>query len=146
MWQTDQHLCVVLVHKQAQLPVRKHAYDAALDLFAPEGGIILPGERLQLKLGICIQVPVGTFGWIQGRSSLAIKHGITTIGNIIDAGYTGEISAILVNHGKDVFGFNRGDRIAQLLIIPYLQPVVEVVTEIFPRDERQEGGIGSTGK
>lgn len=137
---------IKLLSPFATQPVRKHQTDAGLDLFSCETRILKPGDRHQFKLGLSIETPIGTFGLVQGRSGLAINHGITTIGNVIDEGYSGEISAIIINTGKEDVEIKVKDRIAQLLIIPYLDEEVMIVDEFNKKTERGDSGYGSSGK
>ena len=85
-------------------------------------------------------------GLISPRSGLAIKHGISLVNSpgILDAGYRGEIHAVMINDGGEPFAFERGDRIAQLVVVPFATQEYEVVDEL-PATDRGAGGFGSTG-
>ncbi|MDY7341384.1 dUTP diphosphatase [Corynebacterium amycolatum] len=127
-------------------PTRAHKGDAGLDLTANEN-IVIPsmGWRL-VPTGTKTAIPEGYAGLVCPRSGLAAKHGITVLNapGIIDAGYRGDIGVVLINHGAKPFEVQAGDRIAQLLIMPYtnLTPVG------LPLDntDRGDNGFGSTGK
>ena len=96
--------------------------------------------------GIAVAVPDGYAGLVAPRSGLAARHGISVVNGpgVIDSGYRGELNAILINHGADSVTLRRGDRIAQLLVIPVALPTLVEVDEL-PDSERGTGGFGSTG-
>ncbi|MEP3278625.1 MAG: dUTP diphosphatase [Stappiaceae bacterium] len=105
-----------------------------------------PGERTLVPTGLSMALPVGYEAQIRPRSGLAAKHGITLLNSpgTIDSDYRGEIKAILINHGSEPFEITRGTRIAQMVIAPVLQAVLEDV-ETLEETERGAGGFGSTG-
>lgn len=97
--------------------------------------------------GIAVAVPDGYAGLVVPRSGIAARHGIGVVNGpgLLDAGYRGEINVILVNHGSELFTINRGDRIAQLVVLPVVvQEFVEV--DELPLSPRGDGGFGSTGR
>ncbi len=99
--------------------------------------------------GIALALPPGVAGLVLPRSGLAAKHGIGVVNGpgLIDPNYRGEVRVILVNHGSEPFTADAGDRIAQLLLVPFLSPPVEIVDELPPSgDDRGEGGFGSSGR
>ena len=128
----------------AVLPTRAHADDAGLDLYALEDFQLTPGEGATVRTGVCLALPKQTVGIIADRSSLA-KKGIKTAGGVIDAGYRGEIRVVLWNISGTPIRLLRGERIAQLLILPVATPAGK---EVFQLSEtsRGDGGFGSTGK
>jgi len=94
-----------------------------------------------------VAVPDGYAGLVVPRSGIAARHGIGVVNGpgLVDAGYRGEIKVILVNHGSEPFTINRGDRIAQLVVLPVVvQEFVEV--DELPPSPRGDGGFGSTGR
>lgn len=107
---------------------------------------IMPGEIKLISTGICIEIPKGYEAQIRPRSGLALKYGITMLNSpgTIDWDYRGEIKAIIINHGNEVFTIKRGDRIAQMIINKVETPIIEVVSQITPT-ERNTNGFGSTG-
>ena len=124
---------------------------AALDLRAAieegETLTIEPGNRALVPTGVHISPETdGVVAIVAARSGLAIKKGITLSNGIgvIDADYRGEICVGLVNHGKESFTVERGDRIAQLMFMPVLHADF-AVTETLDDTDRGEGGFGSTG-
>lgn len=128
------------------LPTRAHQTDAGMDLYTPKAFLIKGGETKKISLGIKIKVPPNHVAIVQGKSGLAVTRGITTIGNIIDEGYTGEISAILANISFDQHEFKAGDKIAQLLVVPVSYVSIEPVESFIGDTERGDNGFGSTGK
>jgi len=131
------------VNSDATLPTRAHPDDAGLDLYGLEDVYLEVGQGKVAKTGIALALPQGHVGLIADRSSLA-KKGIKTAGGVIDAGYRGEIQIVLWNISPVPVQLKRGERIAQLLILPIATPgVVEVST--LDETERGLGGFGSTG-
>ncbi|AXV09820.1 Deoxyuridine 5'-triphosphate nucleotidohydrolase (plasmid) [Euzebya pacifica] len=132
------------------LPTPRYARpgDAGLDLHATGDHIIHPGGgRAVIGTGIAIALPDGHAGMVCPRSGMAARHGITVTNapGIIDAGYRGEIEVILTNTDPDrPHHIRRGDRIAQLLIVPVATPTI-VLADSLDTTERGTGGLGSTG-
>lgn len=110
-------MIVQIINKQTKHPYKAHESDAGYDVLACENYILKPGERHQFKLGIAIEVEKYEFVLMSERSGMAIKYGVHSIGNIIDSGYRGEISIILVNSGSEQYEVKLGDRIGQLIVI-----------------------------
>ena len=136
---------VVRLREGAFLPLKKYKDDAGFDLFSTERTLIKPGAWYQFKLGIAVEIPKGYVGLVQGRSGLAVTHGVDTIGNVIDSGYTGEISATIVNNSEQDLSIVEGNRIAQLILLPIYQKEVREVAALAPSD-RNSNGYGSSGK
>lgn len=133
----------VKLDKHGHLPTRGHDTDAGLDLYAPMD-IALPADGVvKVHLGVSIQLPVNTYGKIEGRSSLAAR-GIDVLGGVVDEGYRGEIAVVLKNNSSHRLTLNGGDRIAQLIVQPYIAVTPELVEELDDT-ERGAGGFGSTG-
>lgn len=132
----------------ATLPVRAHSGDAGLDLHAAESAHIGPGERWQVRTGLAVEIPEGHAGLVLPRSGLALKHGISLVNapGLIDAGYRGEVGVLLLNNDPaEIFRIEPGDRIAQLLVVPFAG-VEPVEAEELSDSERGEGGFGSSGR
>ncbi len=128
------------------IPAHAHAGDGGVDLHAVSPLRLEPGQRATVATGVAVAIPVGHAGLVVPRSGLASRHGIGVVNapGLIDSGYRGEIAVVLVNHGSEPFEVERGDRIAQLMVIPVAaQEFVEV--EELPASARGEGGFGSTG-
>ena len=138
-------LVEVLVH--GQVPEVSHPGDAGADLISTEDAVITPGSRVTLGTGIAIALPPGFVAFVVPRSGLAAKHGITVVNSpgTVDAGYRGEIKVTLLNtDASRDFVVHSGDRVAQLIVMPFVRPVFVPVTSL-PVSERGEGGFGSTG-
>lgn len=129
------------------LPSYARAGDAGADLASAEQITLAPGERALVATGVSIALPAGTVGFIVPRSGLAAKHGITVVNSpgTIDSGYRGELKVILLNTDpSNAFEIAVGDRIAQLIVMPYLHAEF-VRAERLPQSDRGEQGFGSTG-
>jgi dUTP pyrophosphatase len=139
----------------AELPLPQYARlnDAGLDLLASEPAeVAAGGGRALVPTGLSIAIPPGYAGFVQPRSGLAVKHGVTVLNSpgLIDAGYRGEIKVALVNTDPVLpFKIERGDRIAQLVIQKVehveFQPVDELPSDGEGADSRGAGGFGHTG-
>lgn len=128
----------------AILPTRAHSDDAGLDLYADEDGWIYPHRQLRIKTGIAIELPPSSVGLILDRSSLG-RLGIKVLGGVIDSSYRGEIIVVLGNTSDNYnHRFVRGAKIAQLVVIPILLPVVYEVEELS-NTARGDNSFGSTG-
>lgn len=128
----------------ATLPTRAHPGDAGLDLYALETTTLAANAGGVLRTGIAIELPAGHVGLVCDRSSLA-KRGLKTAGGIIDAGYRGEIGVVVWNLRPDAQTLAKGERIAQLLIMPIAAPA-PVETRSLSETARGAGGFGSTGR
>ena len=128
----------------AYKPTRAHDFDGGLDLYAMTNVWIRPDSSEFFDTGVHVEIPKGYVGLVKSRSSLMLKNSATTDGTI-DSGYTGSIGVMLINHGGGNIFINRGDRIAQLVIVPCLLPELELVDEL-EETERGGGGFGSTGR
>ena len=108
--------------------------------------VIVPGDKILVPTGFSLSVPQGYEVQIRPRSGLAIKKGITVLNTpgTIDSDYRGEIKVILINLSKDVFVIQNGERIAQMVVCPIKQVIIEEVKELSETD-RGIGGFGSTG-
>src|SRR3954453_11771331 len=118
-----QQLECLRLSPEAVLPTRAHVDDAGLDLYGLEDLILAPGQGRAAKTGIAIALPKGMVGLVADRSSLA-KKGVKIAGGVIDAGYRGEIHIVLWNISAEPIQLKRGERIAQLLILPVATPAV----------------------
>ncbi|MFW6281947.1 MAG: dUTP diphosphatase [bacterium] len=133
--------------KTIPLPEYQHiGEDAGLDLLSAEDTILASGEYKLIKSGIKIAIPQGYGGFVYPRSGLALKRGITVLNadGVIDPGYRGELGVILINHGKEDFQINKGDRIAQLIIHRTFNIEWEEVDDLS-ESTRGSGGFGHTG-
>lgn len=131
------------------LPKYSTAYSAGMDLRANtnEAISLLPQEKILVKTGLHLEIPQGYEAQVRPRSGLALKNGITVLNSpgTIDADYRGEVGVVLINHSKDIFYINNGDRIAQLVFAKHEQATL-IQVSVLDESERSEGGFGSTGK
>ena len=132
------------MNEEATLPTRSHSNDAGMDLYAVEDIFLEPGEGKIGKTGIALAIEPGYYGQIADRSSLG-KKGIKTAGGVIDSDFRGEVGVILWNLSKESIHLKKGERIAQLIILPVATPQIQNV-ESLSETKRGEGGFGSTGK
>ena len=130
------------------LPTRQHGDDAGYDLVARADATIAPGGgRAMIPTGIAIAIPPGYAGFVQPRSGLALRAGVTVLNTpgLVDAGYRDELRVILVNlDPAEEFAVKRGDRIAQL-VIQRVEGVDWCEVESLDDTDRGLGGFGSTG-
>jgi dUTP pyrophosphatase len=135
------------LREDAVVPERAYEGDAGLDLAACERVELGPGERAVVGTGLAIAIPEGYAGFVQPRSGLADRHGISIVNapGLIDSGYRGEIKVILLNTDRSTpFVVEYGMRIAQLVVLPV--PELEVIeTDDLPATERGVRGHGSSG-
>lgn len=148
----------VILGPGATLPTRKTEDDAGWDLYAAEDAVIDPLHRRTVGLGIRTEFTPGWVGFLKGRSGLARDIGIDVFGGVIDSGYRGEWAAILFNSGHQTFKVARGDKICQVVFLPFGQVVrswgegepVSVNTwapvSTLGESARGEAGFGSSGK
>lgn len=124
-----------------------HAAGADLRAAIDADIVIEPGSHLLIKTGFAMALPDNYEAQIRPRSGLALKHGITVLNSpgTIDADYRGEVGVILINHGHQPFTVQRGDRIAQMIIAPFVQADFRVATTLS-ETRRGSGGFGSSGK
>jgi len=140
-------LAVKRLRDDAVVPAHAYAGDAGLDLAACERVELPPGGRSLVKTGLAVAIPEGFAGYVQPRSGLAARHGISIVNTpgLVDSGYRGELLVNLVNHDPaQTFVVEPGMRIAQLVILP-VPPVELVEVDELPSSERGEGGFGSSG-
>ena len=129
------------------LPRQAYAGDAGFDLPACERVELAPGERALVPTGLAVAIPDGYAGFVQPRSGLAAKHGISIVNTpgLVDSGYRGELMVALLNTDRgETFVVEPGMRIAQLVVVPV--PGVELVEmdELPDSEERGVRGFGST--
>jgi len=140
---------VKILREGAKLPTYGTAEAAGADLYAclDETVSIHPGETKFIPTGIALEVPKGCAGLIYARSGLACKQGLAPANKVgvVESDYRGEIIVALHNHGTMVRTVENGERIAQFVITPVLQPVYQVVQNLT-ESLRGEGRFGSTGK
>ncbi len=128
------------------MPARAYSGDAGLDLAACERIELGPGERALVPTGLAVAIPDGYAGFVQPRSGLAAKHGISIVNTpgLVDSGYRGEVQVTLLNTDlRETFVVEPGMRIAQLVVLPV--PGIELVeVDELPASERGVRGFGSS--
>src|SRR6476660_8799985 len=139
-------LLVRRLHPDAHLPAGAYPGDAGLDLASVEDVALGPGERATVATGLAVAIPDGHAGFVQPRSGLAAKHGITIVNTpgLIDSGYRGEVQVALLNtDARETFVVEEGMRIAQLVVLAL--PELELVeVDELPDSERGVRGFGSS--
>jgi dUTP pyrophosphatase len=128
------------------LPSRAYDGDAGLDLAACKRHELPPGGRAVVPTGVAVAIPPGYAGFVQPRSGLAARHGITIVNTpgLVDSGYRGEVNVVLLNTDSDqAFVVEPGMRIAQLVVVP-VAPVEPVESAQLPASERGPRGFGSS--
>jgi dUTP pyrophosphatase len=132
----------------ATLPARAYSGDAGVDLAACERVELGPGERATVPTGLAVAIPEGYAGFVQPRSGLAARNGLTIVNTpgLVDSGYRGELQVILLNTDRErPFVVEPGMRIAQLVVVPVAEVVLEEVDEL-PASERGVRGFGSSAR
>ena len=134
---------------RGRMPARgtEEAAGADLHAFLPEGPLtLMPGQRCAVPTGAAVELKPGTCAFVMARSGLALREGITMANGVglIDSDYRGEIQIGLHNLSAEPYTVQPGERIAQMIIMPYFAPVIEEVTALTETD-RGAGGFGSTG-
>jgi dUTP pyrophosphatase len=139
-------LPITRLRDDAVVPERAYSGDAGLDLAACEQAILGPGERATVGTGLAVAIPEGHAGFVQPRSGLAARHGISVVNSpgLIDSGYRGEVRVVLLNTDRDAsFTVEPGMRIAQLVVLRL--PELELVeVDELPPSERGARGFGSS--
>lgn len=132
------------LHLDAKLPSYAHPGDAGLDLYALEDVIIPPGGSHLFKNGFALEFPEGYVAIVKDKGGLA-KAGLHAMGGVFDAGFRGEYNVMLVNLGDKPYTFEKGDKVAQLVILPVAHAKL-IETDKLSVTSRGHGQFGSTGK
>ncbi len=140
-------IAAVRLDRELPLPAFARPGDAGLALRASEAVTLKPGERRLVPTGLAVAIPEGHAGFVLPRSGLAMQKGVTVLNapGLIDSGYRGELKVLLINHGDEAVGIERGERIAQLVVLPVAHARL-VEEERLPDSARGAGGFGSTGR
>jgi dUTP pyrophosphatase len=139
-------VAITRVRAEARLPERAYAGDAGLDLATCEAVRLAPGERALVSTGLAVAIPEGYAGFVQPRSGLAARDGITVVNSpgLVDAGYRGEIQVVLLNTDREhTFTAEAGERIAQLVVLAVPELTLREVADL-PPSERGVRGFGSS--
>ncbi|HTN24903.1 MAG TPA: dUTP diphosphatase [Solirubrobacteraceae bacterium] len=135
------------MHPAARAPLRARPGDAGLDLCCVEALHIEPGGRAKVPTGIAIALPAHVCGLVVPRSGLAARDGVAPFLGLIDPNFRGELCVTLLNTSGERFTAAAGDRIAQLLLLPFWAPALRVVEDLGAApDERGADGWGSSGR
>lgn len=134
------------LYEDSIIPTRGSKEAAGHDLYAYEGAIIEPHTTVKVRTGVAIKAPEGTFGAIFARSGLATKQGLRPANcvGVCDSDYTGEYIVALHNDTNEIQNITAGERIGQVIFIPYVDVAFMEVKEL-EATERGDGGFGSTG-
>ncbi len=138
---------VVRLDPDLPLPAYAHPGDAGADLLTTVDVTLAPGERTMVPTGISLALPEGYVAFVQPRSGLAARHGVSIVNTpgTVDSGYRGEVTVLLVNHDRtESVELRRGDRVAQL-VVQRVERAHFVEVEKLPDSARGAGGYGSTG-
>lgn len=133
----------------SQIPQYAKEGDAGMDIFSNEDSFLNKDETKVISSGCRVKIPDGTVGFVCPRSGLAAKYSITVENapGIIDSKFTGELKVILHNDGQHGYEIKKGDRIAQLVVVPFISCKIVLEKDFSKFDtERGENGFGSTGK
>ena len=139
-------LPITRLREDAVVPERAYAGDAGLDLAACERVELAPGERALVGTGLAVAIPEGYAGFVQPRSGLAARHGLSVVNSpgLVDSGYRGELRVVLLNTDtSERFIVEPGMRIAQLVVLPVAEVEATEVEEL-PESERGVRGFGSS--
>lgn len=144
----EQTVKIKKLRETAQIPTYGTEYAAGADIYADieENVTIKPGETKMIPTGFSLEVPIGYAGLIYPRSGLSCKRGLAPANKVgvVDSDYRGEVMVALHNHSSIEQTIEVGERIAQIVITPYLKANFELVNEL-DETERAEGSFGSTG-
>jgi dUTP pyrophosphatase len=133
------------LHPDAVIPKYAHFDDAGFDLFAIEDTVIKVNERVPVKTGIAMEIPTGYVGLIWDKSGISVKEGIKTLAGVVDSTYRGEALVAVINLSDKDYVFEKGHKVAQMIIQKKETVEFEEVTELSDTS-RGAGGFGSTGK
>lgn len=136
----------IMIDTGAFMPLKAHKNDAGYDLFSPISAIVPSHGSAVIDSGVHMELKKDTVGMVKSRSGLYFKNSLTTEG-VIDSGYTGSIGIKIVNHSDNDYIINRGDKIAQIVILKLADAddILEIV-DSFEETSRGNGGFGSSGR
>jgi len=141
-------LQVKKLHKNAKLPTKAYSEDAGWDLYACENLELAPAlgdyDIAEINVGIAVAIPGGYYGQVMCRSGLG-KKGLRVHHGVIDAGYRGPVTVFAQNQGKERLSIKKGDKIAQLVILPVPEMEAEWTKEL-PVSDRGAKGFGSSDR
>jgi dUTP pyrophosphatase len=132
------------LHKDAKLPTYGHPGDAGMDLYAAEEVVVPAGAIVKIPTGIAMEIPEGCVGLCWDKSGVSMNGGVKTLAGVIDAGFRGEIVLGVYNLKDKEYIFEKGQKVAQMLVQPVVAGKIEEVSEL-DATSRGDGGWGSTG-
>ena len=135
----------IKLSKDAKMPTYGTRGAAGADLYAATSVTIPSGGRCLIPTGVSVEIPEGHFCYVMGRSGNTIKRGLYVALGLVDEDYRGEIGVMAFNQSDEAISFAKGDRVAQMVILPYPKVEFNEVDELS-ETERGKGGYGSTGK
>ena len=135
----------IKLSKDAQMPTYGSEGAAGLDLYTIEDVTLQPNERKLIKTGVSLEIPEGHFCYVMGRSGNTIKKGLHVALGLVDEDYRGEIGVMAFNQSNEPIEFKNGDRVAQMVILPYPKVTFKEANDLS-QTERADGGYGSSGK
>ncbi len=133
------------IHPDAKIPKYAHHDDAGFDLCTIDSILVKKGERFPIPTGLIMEIPEGYVGLIWDKGGVSVKYGIKTIAGVVDSTYRGEILVAVMNLGGGDYIFEKGHKIAQMIIQKKETVEFEEVSEVT-NTARGEGRLGSTGK
>jgi dUTP pyrophosphatase len=132
------------LNPEAKIPSYAHAGDVGMDLYSLEEKTVMPGEHARFFTGFAMEFPIGYAAIVKDKSSIS-KAGLHTMGGVFDAGFRGEYNVHLVNLSDKPYTIEKGDKIAQIVMLPIEMPDIEESDELSD-STRGTGGFGSTGR
>ncbi len=114
----------------SKIPDRKTIWSAGYDLYSSVNTVIPPSQHAIVETGVSIEIPHGFYGQIHSKSKLAYNFGIGTIAGVVDSDYRDQINVVLVNFGVKEFHIEKGDQVAQIIILPIITPALEPVSQL----------------
>ena len=138
---------ILKLDQRAKMPTLGSPSAAGADIYALEGFTVKVGETVLAKTGLAAEIPEGYVGLMCARSGIALKRGLAPANKvgIVDSDYRGELMVAIHNHSNTDQSIEAGERMAQLVIVPYLRAEYELA-DTLSETSRGEGGFGSTGK
>lgn len=133
------------LNAEAKIPTYGHPGDAGLDLYSLEDYQLKPGERKLFDLGFALEIPSDWVAIVKDKSSLPKNGGVHSMGGVFDSGYRGEYNVNLINLSSQPYQIKQGDKIAQLVILPFATAEIEE-TDDLSETSRGQGRFGSTGR
>lgn len=127
-------------------PVRGHENDAGLDLRTPEDCVLHAHGSLIIDTGVAMAIPEGLYGRLESKSGLNVKYNVVSLGGTIDSGYLGNIVVKLYSMDSVDYQFAAGDKIVQIVLVPYIKANLKYVKKFSQKTERGTDGFGSTGR